>query len=354
LAPAAAQAASSSAFVYYGALNYNAAAGAANHVVVTSSGSTVHLSDTGSGVSIAPSYGCTGGGSAVTCTGVWTIRLNVGDGDNFVDSRGAALGASVFSGAGSDTVYTGGHNDYLSSGAGNDRLDPGAGADTVYAGAGADIVSARDGSVDKLNCGTEVDSGKADPSDTINTDCEALATTDPPPGGTAPSGGTDPGTSPGTKPGGGSGTGGDGTTPAGNPLANLMRPVLPRQTAAVSPKGVARVRVACPAGAGRCKGRVDLLLPKRHAHARAAGEVSAARRRPARRRIGHAKLSVGAGHSLRVPVRLNRRGRRRVLRGRHRKTRVQLVVTTRTASGRVVKTRRGISLRRVARRRGRR
>src|SRR3954453_1780060 len=76
LAPAAAQAAGSSALVYFGVLNYNAAPGAANHVGGTSTGSTGWVTRTGAGVSITPGYGSPGSGSTVTCNGVWSISVN--------------------------------------------------------------------------------------------------------------------------------------------------------------------------------------------------------------------------------------------------------------------------------------
>ena len=60
---------------------------------------------------------------------------------------------------------------------------------------------------------------------------------------------------------------------------------------------------------------------------------------------------MAAGKTSFVPVKLNRRGRRRVL--RRRKLNVRLVVTTRNAAGKTVKTSRTITLRRRAARRKR-
>jgi uncharacterized membrane protein YgcG len=363
-APAAAHAASSSASVYWGVLSYHAAPGDANHVVVTSSASTVTLTDSGPGVTITPSYGCTGGGSTVTCSGVWTMNLSVGDGDNDVDTSGSSLGVNVTSGAGADDILTGPHADFVNAGGGNDVIDGGAGTDTLYGGAGADTFSARDGEVDHIHCGTEADGGKADPTDSIDADCESVATTDPPPGGEQPSGGggTNTGGSGGTGGAGGSGgnptgSGGGGST-SGAGEVNLAPPVLPKQSPAVSKKGVALVRVACPTGAGRCRGSVALFLVKGRVHAsavvtsarRRGRHVSSARRRTPRR-IGHAKFSVAAGHAAAVPIKLDRRGRRRVM--RHRKLRVRMQVTTHTASGRAVRTSRTITLHRRVVRRGR-
>jgi hypothetical protein len=117
------------------------------------------------------------------------------------------------------------------------------------------------------------------------------------------------------------------------------------------------VQVVCPADAGRCKGDIDLYLlapPAKHKAPRTVAKLSAARNRNGAR-IGRTKFSALAGAKPFVGIRLNRRGRRRILRHR-RKTRARMVVSTRSATGRVTRTTRTITLapRRAAHRKGRR
>jgi hypothetical protein len=103
------------------------------------------------------------------------------------------------------------------------------------------------------------------------------------------------------------------------PAAPAPEPTAPAQVVEVSPAGVARVHVVCPAASGDCTGQVAIELP-----------VS----RPT---IGRSKFAAKAGTSPIVPVRLSKRGRQRILRGRNRRGRLR--VTTRTAeAGTVVTT----------------
>ena len=141
LAPAAALAGTSTASVdNTGKLNYVASGSDANRVVATSTGSTVQLTDTGAGVTIAPGFGCSGSGSAVTCTGVASLALSLSGGDNTADTTGTSIPATISGGTGADRFYSGGGNDGLSGGDGDDWLDGGAGTDVLYGGAGeADV-----------------------------------------------------------------------------------------------------------------------------------------------------------------------------------------------------------------------
>jgi hypothetical protein len=350
--PAAAQAATGTASVSYGRLSYTAAAGDANHVVVTATGSTVVLAETGTGASIAAGSGCTGSGSSVTCTGVYSMGIAAGDGDNFVDSRGAALPTTVTSGAGADRVYTGASADSLTTGGGADWLDGGAGADFYSAGGGDDVVIARDGAREMVGCGTGNDIGTDDDNDYTNSDCESLGTTPPSdpaaPGDPVPPAGDPSNPSDPTNPTDPAGPAGNNDPTVGNGLTgplNLEPPVVLAQTAPVK-NGVAAIRIGCPLDAGGCKGTVELFLVKAK---KKPGTMSAARRRPPAR-IGHAKFHARAGTKPTVRVRLDRRGRRRVM--RRRKLPVRVVVTTRTATGQTVRTARRIKLRAERRRRG--
>jgi hypothetical protein len=352
LAPAAAHAATAS--VDYGRLTYTGGA-EANQLVVTATGSTVQLSDSGTGVAITPGARCSGGGAHVTCTGVSSIRLSVGEGANSVDARSVALGTTVTAGGGADRIETGTSLDSITTGGGADWLDAGPGRDYFSAGGGDDVVIARDGAVDAIGCGAGNDTGTDEDADYTNPDCEALG--DTPPGGPPAPGGGDPdpgsgngtgtGTDPGTNPpGDGNGSaGGDAGGDLTGPL-NLEPAVVFAQTAPVV-GGVAQVRIGCPADAGGCKGTVEIYLPNGGAAKSAAkSPVSAARRTKARRkngiRIGRAKFSARAGTKPTVKVRLDRRGRRRVK--RRRKVRATVVVTTRTATGQTFTERQTIAL----------
>src|SRR4051794_4267296 len=321
IAPAAAQAAPGGASVdKHGKLTYSAKPGAANHLLLTATGSTVVLTESGAGASIARGKHCTGGGPSVTCKGVTRLVLNLGDGDDFLDSTGVALPTTVTAGAGADRVSTGSSGDWLGGGDGDDVLAGGAGPDFLDGGAGDDLVTSRDGTLDHVVCGLGADGGSADQADAVAGDCEHVDQSAPESPGDGPA------------PGEGPAPGSDGGSILTR-LINALPPVLPAQTAPVSRKGVARVRVVCPAKAGRCNGTVTLFLLNRPKRARRPGSVTAARVRAGGPRIGRAKFRVKAGRKLFVKVKLNRRGRRRVLRGRRRRCR--MVVSTRDAAGRL-------------------
>jgi hypothetical protein len=422
LAPAAAQAAAGNVTVKSGSASYAAAPGVANHLVVTGSGSTVTFTDSAGSVTMGPGPACTAQGGAVTCTGISTLKIDAGDGANFVDTSAVALNTSVNGGPGDDVFITGAGNDNLNGtggndvldgglgtdvltggpgtdtvtyatrtspvavsldgiandgspgeydwvspdvenvtggaggdtitgnsgantlnggagadtihgGDGNDKLDGGSGPDLLDGGAGDDVLSARDGAVDGLTCGAGSDSGSADIADTLAADCENVAVPLVSPPGESPSTSDDPAV------GAGGSTSNGGLT---GPI-NLLPPLVPAQTAGVTKAGVALVRVVCPADAGNCKGTVDLFLPAAPAKkSKAKAKVSAARRR-APIRVGRSKFAAKAGQKPLVHIRLDRRGRRRILRGRKKKH-GRVVVTTRSASGKTTITSRSITL----------
>jgi hypothetical protein len=210
----------------------------------------------------------------------------------------------------------------------------------IRLGDGNDRVSARNGTADKISCGSGTDTVVADQVDTVASDCETVdrGAAAPTGGGaatTAPTSGTT--TSP---PVGGDGGRSDLNEP--NPPVNVAPPVIPAQTVTVSPSGVAAVRVVCPPGAGTCRGTVALVLTKAGSNQRA--RVVAAGAKPKGITLGSATFTARGGTKPVVPVRLNRRGRQRILRARH--TRCKIVVTTRTADGKTVTTTRSITLQR--------
>ncbi len=270
-----------------GKLTFIAVPGEANDLTVTSSGNSLRLAEAGRlgpfPVLIAGSGGCSGLAAAIDCTGATSVSLNTSDG--------------------------------------NDRI------------------SARDGVVERIACGSGTDRVTADATD-VTTDCETVDRPSAPVAPTQPSGGDSlPG-----KPATPEPTTGDSGAAAdlANPFVNIVAPAIPRQTVAVSPAGVASVQVACPATAGSCKGTVALFLVRSAGRARV---VAAAGRSKAPKgiKLGSAKFTAQGGEKPVVHIRLNRRARRRIIRRRH--TRCRIVVTTRSADGRVVTTTRSITLR---------
>jgi hypothetical protein len=182
----------------------------------------------------------------------------------------------------------------------------------------------------------------ADPNDSVSPDCETVDRT----GTIAPSLATGDGatTDPGTGTTDPAVDGGEtGLAPTTNPYVNFAPPVIPHQTATVTRSGVASVRIACPKDAGACEGTISLVLVKGKTpgHAR----IVAARRtkRTKGLKLGSTRFRAKAGEKPIVHIRLNRRGRRRILRTRH--TRCRIVVTTRSADGKVVTTTQDITLR---------
>jgi hypothetical protein len=227
----------------------------------------------------------------------------------------------VAGGSGADTLAGGGDDD---------TLDGGSGADTIDGGAGNDRLATRDATADRLACGAGADGGDADLEDSIDADCESIVRAEP-------SASTDVAEPDPTAP--------DPTTPdepgADEPVPfNLAAPVIPRQNAAVTGSGKALVRVECPADSGGCQGTIELLLLG-GADGGKAKLVAARRRRTTK--IGRTTFEAEAGTKPIVGVQLNRRGRRRVLRGGRKRCRI--VVTTRTADGKTQRTTSDITLR---------
>jgi hypothetical protein len=98
------------------------------------------------------------------------------------------------------------------------------------------------------------------------------------------------------------------------------------------------VRVACPPGEGRCKGTVKLEVAQSDL-----GKASAAAAAAKLVEVGKARFVAKAGAKPLVRVRLSRRGRRRVLRGR-KKQHCRITVSTTSPTGKTLVTRRTITL----------
>ena len=75
---------------------------------------------------------------------------------------------------GDDTIIGGGGPDLLNGGGGNDTIEGGPGEDQIQGGAGADRIEVRDGELDTVACGDDVDSVTADSIDQVEADCEEV------------------------------------------------------------------------------------------------------------------------------------------------------------------------------------
>jgi hypothetical protein len=226
----------------------------------------------------------------------------------------------------------------LSVGSGCWRLSTGSAscaraAAVVSLGDGNDVVDLRNGLTDSLTCGAGDDGGDAETDDTVATDCEAVMKpalpVDPPVVVDPP---IDPVVDPPVV---------DPPVVDDPPAGNSVPPTIPPQTVGISASGVAQVLVSCPAGSGGCKGVVRITLPA-GSNQRHAKLVSA--RKSAALTIGSARFKVAAGTSKRVPVRLSKRGRQRILRGRKRR-RARITVTTQSATGTTFVTTQDVTLR---------
>jgi Ca2+-binding RTX toxin-like protein len=165
--------------------------------------------------------------------------LSGGDGPNQLEGGG-----------GDDVISGGGGGDSLSGGDGNDALDGGAGRDLIDGGGGRDLVRSRDGSPDQVRCGTFDDVVLADLLDAVGADCETP------------------------------------TTGA----------IVAAAAVAVDKRGVARIKLTCPAAeAAACGGTVAL-------------------RDSAGKALGSARYNVAAGATATVRVKLSRAARKRLRR----------------------------------------
>jgi hypothetical protein len=316
-----------------GALVYTTARDEANKVTVAPWGLALKVTETGTtatrtkAINLTAGTGCwqVSSSTAACSAAVTRLTADLGDGDDSFDAGLATQAATV------------------RGGAGNDVLKGGLGADSLDGGAGNDSIDARDAAVDAIACGDGNDTGSADALDTIAADCEAVLR--PATNTIAPT--IDPTVAPVTDPGAPSDptvrTTDPGQTPSPStdprpstsPAANSVPATIPPQTVGVSASGIASVQVVCPADSGGCSGIVTLELPpaapvkRNNSHAKLT--AARARGRRARLKIGRAKFTAAAGTAPVVLVRLSKRGRQRILRGR--RGRCRITVTTRKADG---------------------
>jgi Ca2+-binding RTX toxin-like protein len=146
-APAQAASAGAASVVESTKVNYKAAKGKQNRVVVTLAGHTVTIDDV---VAIKAGKGCKpvkGDKTKVTCTtkaAPTRVRVYTYDRNDSITNR-AALPATLSGGTGKDTLVGGPKADYIDGGNGVDRIWGGAGNDSIYPGVDTDIVHGGDG-----------------------------------------------------------------------------------------------------------------------------------------------------------------------------------------------------------------
>ncbi|GGN34738.1 Ca2+-binding RTX toxin-like protein [Actinoplanes campanulatus] len=124
-------------------VQFKAAAGRTNRVVITRSGNTVLIDDA---VALKPGTGCkavSGDKTKVTCKLPKTptaLRVYTYGGADTVTNR-TAIPLTADGGAGNDVLTGGSAADVLNGGTGNDRIYGVAGDDTLDGGSGNDVIS---------------------------------------------------------------------------------------------------------------------------------------------------------------------------------------------------------------------
>jgi hypothetical protein len=90
--------------------------------------------------------GCPASGSVVTCTGVTSVTVDAGDGNDTVSAAGlSTIPVALGGGAGSDTLTGGAAADDVQGDDGNDVLNGGDGDDNLGGDTGADVYNGGDG-----------------------------------------------------------------------------------------------------------------------------------------------------------------------------------------------------------------
>ena len=224
--------------------------------------------------------------------------------------------------AGVENLIGGPHDDVLGGdagvnaihgGGGNDTVSGGAGADELFGEQGDDILRSSDGVIDVDDCGEGTDTAEADATDT-RTACE-LPTATP---GASPVVGDPTVTPAGTAP-----------APSAVPATAVAGPRMALGPARLrlDRRGVARVRVTCPAAAGAaCRGTLALTVKRSTA--------------------GRASFAIAAGRTATVKIRVAKRWRRSLAR---KPIRVQAVASATAGKSSAQRTQRAITLSRAAR-----
>jgi Ca2+-binding RTX toxin-like protein len=206
---------------------------------------------------------------------------------------------TVAGGAGDDDVDGDFGNDIADGGDGNDLVTGGPGADDLRGGGGADNLRARDGVVDRVDCGADSDRTAADDNDAV-AGCEAGAPVVLPPVQVAPA-----------------------PTPFSFIYGVFKLPSAP----VVLERGRVTLNVSCPAATplGRCSGVLSLeRIGKKGGKAKAKSS-----RRTRRFRAGEQSYSVRAGKRAKVRVRISSVARRQITRNGTARMKVMLRRTKR-------------------------
>ncbi len=224
-----------------------------------------------------------GGNGADVLTG--NASANVLDGGAGNDAlAGGGADDTVLGGAGNDALDGGTANDVVDGGADNDTVSGGSGADDLRGGPGTDTLRARDGAVDRADCGADSDSVDADSNDAI-AGCESGL---PVPVPAVPA------------------------SPLPTPFSFLYGVFKLPTTPVALEHGRVTLDVSCPAATplGRCTGVISL---ERFGHK--AGKPKAKTSRRTRRfRVGEQSYAVRAGKKAKVRVRISSVGRREIKR----------------------------------------
>ena len=191
------------------------------------------------------------------------LDLNaLGGNDVATVADGTPLVVDVDGGSGDDVLTGSAGTETMRGGSGNDTLTGGGGVDAIDGEDGADAIAARDGAPDIVRCGAGADSATLDAA-TLDAavDCEAAA------------------------------------RPAAGPAAAAVRIVTRSGRLA---KGRLGVRLACPAGATQCRGRLTLYTRKTIRIGRVRAVLQ----------LGSATYRIDAGKRRTVRVKLPSRARR--------------------------------------------
>jgi hypothetical protein len=144
--PASAHAASVS--VASGVLTYTATPGDTNVIALaeTAPGTVTVTPQPGDNDAFGGGTGCTPNGHGDTCTGVTSVVVDAGDGNDTISAAGlTTIGAALHGDEGNDTLTGGAARDDLRGGDGDDILNGGDGDDTLGGDAGADVYNGGDG-----------------------------------------------------------------------------------------------------------------------------------------------------------------------------------------------------------------
>jgi hypothetical protein len=308
--PSAALAATAS--VVGGVLKYSAATGETNNVTISLNAGGLTHRVTDLGANVTPGVFClavSGDPHSVDCGDVGvlvtSLAVDAGDKDDHV-TLNEALGATI------------------NGGAGNDTLVGGVGTDTINGGAGADTISARDNVPDQIACGTETDSVIADTLDTVASDCESVDRS------IAAGGGL----------GGGVGGGAGGGSNVGAPGSDVPGVSVTTGNASLTPSGDFSLNIACR-GAARCRGTLVAYTVKRLA---TSAKKHARKLKPRRIRIAKKRVSIRAGKTKSLGLRLSKKLQRLFKSLHMTRVRARISVYYTTAAGLKGKTQRTVTL----------